>query len=88
MTLTVPLALLNQVPAARTEWMVPGLIREKVRAMAKSMGASGVRSWNEYRKLDQERRFGQEIWQPLLFVMVALMFGELLLQQLFARRRL
>jgi len=36
-TLTVPLALLNQVPAARTEWMVPGLIREKVRAMAKSM---------------------------------------------------
>jgi ATP-dependent helicase HrpA len=36
-TLTVPLALLNQVPAARTEWLVPGLIREKVRAMAKSM---------------------------------------------------
>ena len=36
-TLTVPLALLNQVPAARTEWLVPGLLREKVRAMAKSL---------------------------------------------------
>jgi ATP-dependent helicase HrpA len=36
-TLTVPLALLNQVPAARSEWLVPGLIREKVKALAKSM---------------------------------------------------
>jgi ATP-dependent helicase HrpA len=36
-TLTVPLALLNQVPAARAEWLVPGLLKEKVRAMAKSL---------------------------------------------------
>ena len=36
-TLTVPVALLNQVPEARTEWLVPGLIREKVRALAKSL---------------------------------------------------
>jgi ATP-dependent helicase HrpA len=36
-TLTAPLALLNQVPAARSEWLVPGLLREKVRAMAKSL---------------------------------------------------
>jgi ATP-dependent helicase HrpA len=36
-TLTVPLALLNQVPAARTEWLVPGLLKEKVKALAKSM---------------------------------------------------
>jgi ATP-dependent helicase HrpA len=36
-TMTVPLPLLNQVPAARAEWMVPGLLREKVRAMAKSV---------------------------------------------------
>ncbi len=36
-TLTVPLALLNQVPAARTEWLVPGLLKEKVRTMAKSL---------------------------------------------------
>ena len=36
-TMTVPVALLNQVPAARCEWLVPGLLREKVRAFAKSM---------------------------------------------------
>ncbi|MBV8031301.1 MAG: ATP-dependent RNA helicase HrpA [Betaproteobacteria bacterium] len=36
-TMNVPLALLNQVPAARTEWVVPGLLKEKVRALAKSM---------------------------------------------------
>jgi ATP-dependent helicase HrpA len=36
-TMSVPLALLNQVPAARTEWLVPGLLKEKVRTMAKSI---------------------------------------------------
>ena len=36
-TLTAPLALLNQVPAARCEWLVPGLLKEKVRAFAKSV---------------------------------------------------
>jgi ATP-dependent helicase HrpA len=36
-TMDVPLALLNQVPAARTEWLVPGLLKEKVKALAKSM---------------------------------------------------
>ena len=36
-TLTAPLALLNQVPAARSEWLVPGLLKEKVRTMAKSL---------------------------------------------------
>jgi len=36
-TMTVPLALLNQVPAARCEWLVPGLLKEKVRALAKSI---------------------------------------------------
>ena len=36
-TLTVPVALLNQVPAARCEWLVPGLLKEKVQAYAKNM---------------------------------------------------
>ena len=36
-TMTVPLALLNQVPAARCEWLVPGLLKEKVQAYAKGM---------------------------------------------------
>ena len=36
-TLTVPVELLNQVPAARCEWLVPGLLKEKVQALAKGM---------------------------------------------------
>ena len=36
-TMIVPLALLNQVPAARTEWLVPGLLKEKVKSLARSM---------------------------------------------------
>ena len=36
-TMTVPVALLNQVPVARTEWLVPGLLKEKAQACAKSL---------------------------------------------------
>ncbi|HEX2565778.1 MAG TPA: ATP-dependent RNA helicase HrpA [Burkholderiales bacterium] len=36
-TMVVPLALLNQVPSARTEWLVPGLLGEKVKALARSL---------------------------------------------------
>ena len=36
-TMAVPVALLNQVSAARCEWLVPGLLKEKVQALAKSM---------------------------------------------------
>ncbi len=36
-TLTVPLAMLNQVPAARCEWLVPGLLEEKVTALLRTV---------------------------------------------------
>ncbi|MBI2754897.1 MAG: ATP-dependent RNA helicase HrpA [Betaproteobacteria bacterium] len=36
-TMTVPAALLNQVPAMRCEWLVPGLLPEKVQALARSV---------------------------------------------------
>jgi ATP-dependent helicase HrpA len=36
-TMTVPLVALNQLPAGRCEWLVPGLVREKVQALAKSL---------------------------------------------------
>ena len=36
-TMTVPVALLNQVPVARCEWLVPGMLKEKVRLLAKSI---------------------------------------------------
>jgi ATP-dependent helicase HrpA len=36
-TLTVPLLALNQVDAAKCDWLVPGLAREKVARLAKSL---------------------------------------------------
>jgi ATP-dependent helicase HrpA len=36
-TLSVPLASLNQIPANRCEWLVPGLLREKVVALLKTL---------------------------------------------------
>ncbi|AVR87447.1 ATP-dependent RNA helicase HrpA [Thauera aromatica] len=36
-TLIVPLAMLNQVPANRCEWLVPGLLEEKVTALMKTV---------------------------------------------------
>ena len=36
-TVTLPLAALNQLPAEPFEWLVPGLLREKVIALMKSM---------------------------------------------------
>ena len=36
-TLTLPLAALNQIPANRCEWLVPGLLKEKVVALLKTV---------------------------------------------------
>ena len=36
-TMTVPLEMLNQVPAARCEWLVPGLLEEKVTALLRTV---------------------------------------------------
>ncbi|GHT94647.1 ATP-dependent helicase [Betaproteobacteria bacterium] len=36
-TLTVPLAMLNQIPSQRCEWLVPGLLEEKIVALMKTV---------------------------------------------------
>ncbi len=36
-TLTLPLAQLNQIPAARMEWLVPGLMKEKLVQLIKTL---------------------------------------------------
>src|SRR6185437_7037940 len=36
-TLRVPLPLLNAIPAARCEWLVPGLLQDKVAALIRSL---------------------------------------------------
>jgi ATP-dependent helicase HrpA len=37
LTLTVPLALLNQIDPARLSWLVPGLVREKITVLLKAL---------------------------------------------------
>ncbi len=36
-TLTVPLAMLNQIPVHRCEWLVPGLLEEKITALLRTV---------------------------------------------------
>jgi ATP-dependent helicase HrpA len=36
-TLTLPLAQLNQIPAARMDWLVPGLLKEKLVQLIKTL---------------------------------------------------
>lgn len=36
-TMSVPVVLLNQVDAVRCEWLVPGMLRDKVQALVKSL---------------------------------------------------
>ncbi|MEZ5608471.1 MAG: ATP-dependent RNA helicase HrpA [Burkholderiaceae bacterium] len=37
LTVTVPLFVLNQVSAERAEWLVPGMLKEKIQALLKSL---------------------------------------------------
>ena len=55
--------------------------------VAKAMGASLVKSYGDYRALDQQRRHGQEIWTVLLTILIGLIFLEMILEQVFAKRK-
>ena len=75
------------VNTARTESDLKQLSESERQTVAKSMKAMLVNTHAEYKQLDQNRRFGREIWRPLLWALLGLVFGELFLQQWFARRR-
>lgn len=57
-----------------------------LKTMAQDLKATVVRSWDEYREMDRERRFGREIWRFLLWWVLILMFTEPILARWFARR--
>jgi hypothetical protein len=71
----------------RKESDLSALSEAEVQGVAKAMGASVVKTFNEYRSLDQQRRFGQEIWQFLLAAVIGLVFLEMVLEQVFARKK-
>ena len=62
-TLTIPQAGLNQLQPHRLEWLVPGLIEEKILALIKSLPKSSRRSLNPLaetaRKVAAEIPFGE-----------------------------
>jgi hypothetical protein len=88
--LTLPDASLIHfvVNTSREESNTALLDVEGIRAQAAELGATLVRSWDEYREMNRNRRFGREIWKPLLTAVLVLLFGELLLVQFFTRRTL
>ena len=75
------------VSTARTESDLRQLSPTERQTLAESLEATLLGSVAEYQQQDKNRRFGREVWQPLLAAVLALCFGELLLQQWFARQK-
>ncbi|MBI3879329.1 MAG: BatA domain-containing protein [Verrucomicrobia bacterium] len=88
-TLTTPDGTITHYVASppRDESDLALLTDDEFKSVAKEMGAAAVSSWEQYKQLDQTRRFGRELWKPLLWSLLALLLGELVLQQWFGRRR-
>jgi len=75
------------VNASRRESDLAKLTEKEIADFAREHGVSLVTNGTEFKQLDQTRRFGMEFWRPLLVVLLVLIFGELILQQRFARVR-
>lgn len=56
-------------------------------AAAKPFEAKVISSFKEFQELDRSRRFGSELWRPLMWLVLAMLFSELFLQQWITRRR-
>ena len=55
--------------------------------VAEGMTANLISSLQEYRDLDQSRRYGQEMWKPIFWLLIFILFFELWLERRMARRR-
>ncbi len=72
----------------RRESDIRTLGEDEMKALAIEMEANLVSDWDGYTSLDKVRRTGIEFWRPLLYIVLALVFGELFYQQWLGRRRL
>jgi hypothetical protein len=61
------------------------LAESKTREVATRFGAGYARTYEDYERLDRTRRHGTEIWQPLLLLLILLLFAEVFLQQRISR---
>jgi len=63
------------------------LSKEERQDLAREMDAALVSNFEEYRDTDRSRRYGQEIWVLLLWIVLIAAFGELFLIQYFTERK-
>ncbi len=75
------------VNTSRAESDLKLLDEKEFADLAEVMQAKAVSSAEQYLQLDKQRRFGREIWKPLLAAVLVLLFLEVLLQQRFAMVR-
>jgi len=75
------------VNADRAESDLNKMTETEIKVLAKTHGLQVVRSAAEFKALDKVQRYGREIWKPFLLILLVLLFGELILQQMFARGR-
>ncbi|MEO8354184.1 MAG: VWA domain-containing protein, partial [Chthoniobacteraceae bacterium] len=72
------------VNANRRESDLAKLSDTEIADLAKQHGAVLVRSGAEFKELESTRRYGRELWKIALWVLLGLVFLELILQQKFA----
>ena len=74
---------------SRRESDLQKLSPAEIEAFAQRHGVTVVHSDAEYQQNEHLRRYGREVWKPMLWLLLVLCFGELILQQRFAgiRRR-
>ena len=75
------------VSTARAESDLRQLTEPERKTLAQSLHATLLTSVADYQQMDKDRRFGREVWKPLLWAVLALCFGELFLVQWFGRRK-
>ena len=75
------------VNTGRAESDLEQLTEAERSEVAEDMGANLISSLQEYREMDQSRRYGQEIWKPILWLLLFILFFELWLEGRMARRR-
>lgn len=75
------------VNTMRAESDLTQLTSDEIKTLAKPFNATVVNSFDEYRKLEQRRRYGREYWRPLLWTLLGLVFIELALEQRITRSK-
>jgi hypothetical protein len=75
------------VNASRKESDLQKLSPKEIEDFARAHKVQVVRSDADYQQAEHTRRYGHELWKPILWVLLAFCFFELLLQQHMARAR-